>query len=77
MFVLICSRFTHIFKSALGIRPKRYIINLKMTKGAELLENTYLSVNETARKIGIEDQNYFLSLFKKHTGVSPKKFKTD
>lgn len=54
-----------------------HIINLKMTKGAELLENTYLSVNETARKIGIEDQNYFLSLFKKHTGVSPKKFKTD
>ena len=71
------SRFTHIFKSALGISPKRYIINLKMTKAVELLENTYLSVNETARRVGIEDQNYFSRLFKKHTGVSPKKFKAD
>lgn len=70
------SRFTHVFTNENGISPKKYIVNLRMKKAAELLESTTLTIAEIANLTGFSDQNYFSRCFKKNFGSSPKSLRT-
>ena len=38
------------------------------------MENTDMNVTEIACTLGFEDALYFSRFFKKHTGLSPKKY---
>lgn len=37
--------------------------------------STDYSINEIAQLCGINDYNYFIKIFKKHTGITPYKFR--
>ena len=41
----------------------------------KLLKTTNYSIAEVSEKIGFSDYNYFLRVFKKRFGISPKKYK--
>lgn len=56
---------------ALFIKTKR------LDKARELLINTAMSISEVSDKVGFSDYNYFLRVFKKHYGISPKKMRTE
>ena len=71
---LSVSRFAHIFKDATGLAPLAYITRVRINYAKELLQKTSLSMSEISRLTGFDDQNYFSRAFKKHTGVSPKKY---
>lgn len=47
---------------------------LKMEKAKNLLENKLYNISEIADKLGYQNQFYFSQVFKKHTGMSPKKW---
>lgn len=51
-----------------------FIRSKKLERAKHLLSTTDLSIAEIADASGFSDYNYFLRLFKKHFGVSPKKF---
>ncbi len=74
IFGLSESRFTHIFKEYAKVSPNKYLLNIKMMKAKELLENTDLPMSQVAALVGIPDQNYFSRLFKQHIGYSPKTY---
>ncbi len=43
----------------------------------KLLKTTNYSIAEVSEKIGFSDYNYFLRVFKKRFGISPKKYKSN
>lgn len=69
------SRFSHIFKEEFGVSPKHYMIKVKIQKAKDLIKDTDLSIFQVAQMVGIDNQNYFSRLFKKHTGLSPNQYR--
>ncbi len=72
---LSISRFTHLFKKCTGKSPKNYIMEMRVKRAAELLENTDLPAQKVGEETGFPDQNYFSRVFKKYSGVSPLNYR--
>ncbi len=68
-------QFRKLFRRDLGLSPKEYLIETKLTKAAELLLTTDLRVNEIGRRLGFAYAHYFHWRFKKRFGVSPKAYR--
>jgi AraC-like DNA-binding protein len=63
---------SRIFKSETGSAPIRHLINIRLEKAMELLENGYTgSIQEVAAQVGYDDAYHFSKLFKKRYGISP------
>ena len=73
---LSVSRFAHIFKEHTGTTPKSYMLGIKISVAKQLLRSTDLSITDIATVVGIEDVNYFSRMVRKHTGHSPKHFRS-
>lgn len=68
-------RFIDTFTHYVGVSPRQYIINIRMTIAKDLLMNSMFQISEIARLIGYENPLYFSRLFKKTWGVSPSEFR--
>lgn len=66
--------FSHQFKENTGSSPIQFLYNLRIEKAKELLLTEGLTVSEVAALVGYKDPLYFSRIFKKATGVSPKRF---
>lgn len=65
-----------IFKIVTGDTPIRHLINIRLDKAHELLENdNTLNINDVAARVGYDDAYHFSKLFKKRFGVSPSRIK--
>ncbi|MCM1190164.1 MAG: AraC family transcriptional regulator [bacterium] len=61
-----------IFKSETGDAPIRHLINIRLEKARETLENGWEgSIQEVAASVGYDDAYHFSKLFKKRYGISP------
>ena len=70
------SYFSRLFVSRTGFAPIEYFIQLKIQRSCQLLNNRELTIQDVARRIGIEDQFYFSRLFKKVMNVSPQAYRS-
>lgn len=66
--------FYRYFKRELGMSPIEYILNEKIKYAKKLLSNPNIQVNEVSYATGFEDCNYFIRLFKKYEGITPKQY---
>lgn len=66
--------FYRNFKRELGMSPIEFILNEKIKYAKKLLSNPNIQVNEVSYATGFEDCNYFIRLFKKYEGVTPKQY---
>lgn len=66
---------SHVFKEKTGITILNYITKRKIDIAIELLKSGELSISEIAEKLNYETAQSFSKMFKKHTGVSPVKYK--
>lgn len=69
------SRFSHLFKEIMGKSPMSYLLDLRLNKAKELLEDTELSVLAISEALGFSNQFYFSRQFKKHTALSPTEYR--
>ena len=69
------SRFSHLFKEIMGKSPMSYLLDLRLNKAKELLEDTELSVLAISEALGFSNQFYFSRQFKKHTTLSPTEYR--
>ena len=69
------SYFGKIFKSATDKSPQQYLIDFRMTKAAQLLKLTALSVGEVGRAVGYPNQLHFSRAFKGTFGLCPREWR--
>lgn len=67
--------FQRLFKSALGVTPSRYHINLRMNLARRLLRETKKSVMDVALEVGYANPSHFAQLFRRETGLSPSEYR--
>lgn len=67
--------FSRLFKKVKGEGCNEYIVRKRIEKAEALLQNTSLKTGKIAMLIGYHDTNYFSLAFKKHTGMSPTKYR--
>ena len=64
-----------LFKSATGENFSHYLINLRLNEAARLLTDTAIPAKTICEKIGMTNVTYFSTLFKKHMGLSPIRYR--
>lgn len=64
--------FCRFFKDITGHSLRTYQNVVKVRRAEELLRDKRLSVKDIALKLGYSDPNYFSTIYKKITGISPK-----
>jgi AraC-like DNA-binding protein len=69
------SSFFRYFKRETGRSPIEFILHEKIRYAKKLLSNPHIQINEVSFATGFEDSNYFIRLFKKHEGVTPKQYR--
>lgn len=67
--------FFRSFKREFGLTPADYVIRERMKLAQKLLLDPQSSVSDVCYRMGFQSVAYFCTLFKKHTGVSPGKFR--
>jgi two-component system response regulator YesN len=69
------SHFSSVFSRETGQTFKEHLINVRLEKAKELLRTTPLKSFEISSQIGYNDPHYFSYVFKKHTNLSPQRFR--
>jgi AraC-like DNA-binding protein len=67
---------SRIFKKRTGINLQEYIHLMKISKAKDLLSRSGKGIKEISKAIGIEDEKYFMRLFKKYENVTPTEYRT-
>jgi AraC family transcriptional regulator len=67
--------FHRLFKSATGVSPSRYHLNLRMDVARRLLRETPKSVLAIALEVGYANPSHFAQLFRRETGLSPSNYR--
>jgi AraC family transcriptional regulator len=63
------------FRRTFGCTVGEYVRSLRIERAANQLAQTELSLAEIALGAGFSDQSHFSNLFRRHTGLSPFKFR--
>lgn len=66
--------FYRYFKRELGMSPIEFILSEKIKQAKQLLKDPNVQINEVSYASGFEDSNYFIRIFKKYEGVTPKQY---
>jgi AraC family transcriptional regulator, regulatory protein of adaptative response / methylphosphotriester-DNA alkyltransferase methyltransferase len=64
-----------IFKRVKGQTPMEYIQDYRIGKAKEFLTNSSLAISDIGHKVGMENTAYFITLFKKKTGMTPLSYR--
>lgn len=69
------SYFGKIFRESIGRTPQEFLLNYRMTKAAELLKLTNLSVGDIGKAVGYENPLHFSRAFKNIYHISPREWR--
>ena len=68
-------QFGRVFKREKGITFREYLVNFRLDKARELLEESQLSVGDVSFAVGFFDHSYFTRMFKRYAGLSPSDYR--
>ena len=67
--------FKRRFRQATGFTPIDYVQTLRVEEAKQLLETTDQDTDTVAAEVGYEDPASFRRIFKRHTGVTPARYR--
>lgn len=62
------------FKIETGQTLTHYVQDIRISHSKQLIKENNLSITDVALKVGFENLNYFCTVFKKRTGVTPRHY---
>lgn len=65
------------FKKIKGVTPVEYIQQIRIAKAQQLLLHSGLEVAKVGASVGMANTAYFITLFKKRTGVTPAQYRKE
>ena len=74
-FNISYSYASHLFAEFSDLSFARYVRSLRIEAAKHYLEHTTLPIIFTASECGFSDSNYFSSVFKKETGLTPSEYR--
>ena len=66
--------FRKLFTEEYGTTPRQYIIDVRISKAKQLLEDGILKINAVSEKCGFSNPYHFSRLFKEKTGLTPTEY---
>lgn len=69
------SYFSTLFKKYTGVHFTDYLINLRVERAKQLLQETNEKIYQIANKVGYQDVKYFTRVFKKKYGCTPEEYR--
>lgn len=64
-----------LFKDRFGVSLQAFLLEYRMNRAVELLQNPELSVSDISRSVGYTDPFLFSKMFKKFSGLAPNVFR--
>jgi AraC-like DNA-binding protein len=74
MMKMSSRRLSKLYKETEDISIPDYINEVRLANAADLLVRQRMNINEIAEQVGIVNDTYFFSKFKKRFGVTPKEY---
>lgn len=79
----MCEDFLHVskyrlcreFPAVYGMPPVKYLIGRRLEEARKMLLTTDWPIHEISSKVGYNNVNHFINLFKKDTGLTPGNFR--
>lgn len=69
------SYFGRLFKDTMGESPQQFLLHYRMSKAAELLKASQISIAEVGCSVGYENQLHFSRAFKSVFGIPPMEYR--
>lgn len=69
------SRFRHLFKQETGTTPAQYLKEVRLRRAAKLLRNTFLTIKQILKQVGLGSNAHFVRDFRKLYGMTPTTFR--
>lgn len=69
------SYFSRFFKASIGKTFSEYLTYVRVTEAEKLLVSSNMNVSQIALETGFSNASYFITQFKRHRHMTPKKFK--
>jgi AraC family transcriptional regulator, melibiose operon regulatory protein len=69
------SRCCKLFNEYIGQTPNTYLIRYRIQKSCEMLTKTNMSVIEISMACGFQSPSYFIQVFQKENGLTPRDYR--
>ncbi len=67
--------FSKLFKLSTGTTPHQYVMRQRVERAQEILREGRTALAEVATHVGFETQSHFTSVFRRLSGVTPKRYR--
>ena len=74
-FEISPANLSRLFRNEFGVGFSRYLTTLRLESAVALLNSTNLPVSEVALRCGFSTSGYFIRVFRRHFGVTPKDYR--
>lgn len=74
-FEISSANLSRLFRHEFGVGFSRYLTTLRLESAVALLNSTNLPVSEVALRCGFSTSGYFIRIFRRHFGVTPKDYR--
>ncbi|MEM1158386.1 MAG: helix-turn-helix domain-containing protein [Verrucomicrobiota bacterium] len=71
------SQFVRRFHQILGMSPKDYLQRVRVRRACRLLETSDSTVASVAHQCGFYDHSHFSHVFRRQTGLSPSRYRSE
>lgn len=71
------SYLSHVFKTAIGVSIMQYVLQCRIDAARHYLQHTEIPIKEVAEKCGFNNISNFGRTFKKETGFTPRRYRSN